>query len=147
MHREDSLSFNQYGIFMLDNNFIFNLLIDENSIFTKLDLFLFLKNVIGLYLNENELFINNKDESSILSSDTISSFFSKFTETFNREGDIFEIIKSYSDELIERGYIEGLDNTNYADAMEVVENYSSIKSAYFNDILNRIKINRRNWSK
>lgn len=142
MHRDDTSAFNQYGIFMLDTNFIFNLLIDENSIFTKLDLFLFLKNVIGLYLNENELFINNKDESSILSNDTISSFFSKFTETFNREGDIFEIIKSYSDELIEKGYIEGLDK-KYTDAMDVVENYSSMKSVYFNEMINRIRINRK----
>ena len=147
MHREDSSAFNQYGVFMLDNKFIFNLLIDENSLFTRLDYFLFLKDVIGLYLNDNELFRYNKDKSSVLSNDTICSFFSKFTETFNREGDIFEIIKSYSDELIEKGYIEGLDNTNYVNAMDLEEDYSSTKSQYFNDILNRIRINKINRSK
>ena len=143
MHRND---FYQYGEFMLDTNYIFNFLIDEDSIYTKLDLFLFLKNVIGLYLNENEWTLTN-DESSILSSDTINSFFSKFTETFNKEGDIYEIIKSYSDELIEKGHIDGLEVTNYSDAMDVVENYSSIKSSYFNEILERIKINRKIKSK
>ena len=141
--KNDIYSYNQYGSFVLDTNYVFNYLIDEDSICTKLDIFLFMKNVIGLYLNENEWTLDNRDESSILSSDTISSFFSKFTETFNKEGDIFEIIKSYSDELIEKGYIEGLDDTNYSDAMDIVENYSSMKSSYFNDILNRIRINRK----
>lgn len=143
IHRDDSLSFNKYGVFMLDNNYIFDLLIDKESIYTKLYLFLFLKDVIGQYLNDNELFTNNKDKSSILNYDTICSFFSKFTETFNREGDIFKIIQSYSDELIENGYIEGLDNTNYNNARD----YSFNKESYFDKIIDRIKINRINRSK
>lgn len=134
IHRDDSLLFNKYGVFMLDNNYIFDLLIDENSLFTRLDLFLFLEEVIGLYLNNNEL-LYNKDKSSILSNDTICLFFSKFTETFNREGDIFDIIKTYSDELINNGYIEGLNNTNYGNARD----YSFTKSSYFDDILERKK--------
>jgi len=143
VRRDDSSLSNKYGVFILDNNSIFNLLIDKNSIYTRLNLFLFLKEVIGLYLNDSKLFINNKDKSSILSNDTICSFFSKFTETFNREGNIFEIIKSYSDELIKNGYIEGLDNAKYESTM----NIPSKKSQDFKKILDRININRRNSSK
>lgn len=143
VRRDDSSLSNKYGVFILDNNSIFNLLIDKNSIYTRLNLFLFLKEVIGLYLNDSKLFINNKDKSSILSNDTICSFFSKFTETFNREENIFEIIKSYSDELIKNGYIEGLDNAKYESTM----NIPSKKSQDFKKILDRININRRNSSK